>query len=177
MFNLNNLDCISTSSPRQIYPAIIWLVTGCVLFLGTPVYSVAWSPDSDHILHSSGKQLVIKPLQAAAKPVQVHQTSYMYRLPHMTMTRKSTTIPTIFFESKGWNFYPKSTRMCQRFQKTIWRFPKLSRKWLCAIHTSKIIRCRFQENYFHSYWSSFSLIDFFKFIYCVTWCIFWKCAS
>ncbi|KAJ7333192.1 Intraflagellar transport protein 80 [Desmophyllum pertusum] len=37
---------------------------------GTPVYSVAWSPDSDHILHTSGKQLVIKPLQAAAKPVQ-----------------------------------------------------------------------------------------------------------
>lgn len=74
MFNLNNLDCtcISASSPRQINPAIIRLVTGCVLFLGTPVYSVAWSPDSDHILHSSGKQLVIKPLQAAAKPVQVH---------------------------------------------------------------------------------------------------------
>lgn len=37
---------------------------------GTPVYSVSWSPDSDQILHTSGKQLVIKPLQAAAKPVQ-----------------------------------------------------------------------------------------------------------
>ncbi|XP_032237699.1 intraflagellar transport protein 80 homolog isoform X2 [Nematostella vectensis] len=37
---------------------------------GTPVYSVAWSPDSDHILYTSGKQLVIKPLQAAAKPIQ-----------------------------------------------------------------------------------------------------------
>lgn len=43
-----------------------------MVFTGTPVYSVAWSPDSDHILHTSGKQLVIKPLQAAAKPVQVH---------------------------------------------------------------------------------------------------------
>lgn len=42
-----------------------------LMFSGTPVYSVAWSPDSDHILHTSGKQLVIKPLQAAAKPVQV----------------------------------------------------------------------------------------------------------
>ena len=41
------------------------------MLTGTPVYSVAWSPDSDHILHTSGKQLVIKPLQAAAKPVQV----------------------------------------------------------------------------------------------------------
>ena len=106
MFNLNNLDCISTSSPRQIYPAIIWLVTGCVLFLGTPVYSVAWSPDSDHILHSSGKQIVIKPLQAAAKPVQVHQTSYMYRLPHMTMTSKSATIPTIFLSQRDEIFIP-----------------------------------------------------------------------
>ena len=61
------------------------------------MYSVAWSPDSDHILHSSGKQLVIKPLQAAAKPVQVHQTSYMYRLLYMTITSKSMTILTIFF--------------------------------------------------------------------------------
>ena len=44
---------------------------GNCVFTGTPVYSVSWSPDSDQILHTSGKQLVIKPLQAAAKPVQV----------------------------------------------------------------------------------------------------------
>ncbi|KAK3738527.1 hypothetical protein QZH41_012034, partial [Actinostola sp. cb2023] len=37
---------------------------------GTPVYSVSWSPDSDQILYTNGKQLVIKPLQAAAKPIQ-----------------------------------------------------------------------------------------------------------
>ena len=44
---------------------------GYCILTGTPVYSVSWSPDSDQILHTSGKQLVIKPLQAAAKPVQV----------------------------------------------------------------------------------------------------------
>ncbi|XP_064639074.1 intraflagellar transport protein 80 homolog isoform X2 [Lineus longissimus] len=32
------------------------------------VYSVAWGPDSDQVLFTSGKQLVIKPLQANAKP-------------------------------------------------------------------------------------------------------------
>lgn len=36
-----------------------------------PVYSVSWSPDSDQILYTNGKQLIIKPLQAAAKPIQV----------------------------------------------------------------------------------------------------------
>uniref|UniRef100_A0A2C9JF99 Uncharacterized protein n=1 Tax=Biomphalaria glabrata TaxID=6526 RepID=A0A2C9JF99_BIOGL len=33
-----------------------------------PVYSVAWGPDSDQILFTNGRQLVIKPLQANAKP-------------------------------------------------------------------------------------------------------------
>uniref|UniRef100_A0A1A7YHY2 Intraflagellar transport 80 homolog n=1 Tax=Iconisemion striatum TaxID=60296 RepID=A0A1A7YHY2_9TELE len=37
---------------------------------GSPVYSVAWSPDSDRILYTSGKQLVIKPLQPSAKITQ-----------------------------------------------------------------------------------------------------------
>ena len=104
MFNLNNLDCtcISASSPRQINPAIIWLVTGCVLFLGTPVYSVAWSPDSDHILHSSGKQLVIKPLQAAAKPVQVHWSD---KLDYHTWQWQVNLWPYLpFFLVKGMRF-------------------------------------------------------------------------
>ncbi|KAL5004430.1 hypothetical protein ScPMuIL_017886 [Solemya velum] len=34
----------------------------------TPVYGVAWGPDSDQILFTNGKQLVIKSLQANAKP-------------------------------------------------------------------------------------------------------------
>uniref|UniRef100_A0A7M4EL33 Intraflagellar transport protein 80 homolog n=1 Tax=Crocodylus porosus TaxID=8502 RepID=A0A7M4EL33_CROPO len=37
---------------------------------GTPVYSVAWSPDSGKVLYTSGKQLIIKPLQPNAKVLQ-----------------------------------------------------------------------------------------------------------
>ncbi|XP_063162566.1 intraflagellar transport protein 80 homolog isoform X2 [Candoia aspera] len=37
---------------------------------GTPIYSVAWGPDSEKILYTSGKQLVIKPLQPNAKVLQ-----------------------------------------------------------------------------------------------------------
>eukprot|EP00794_Sanderia_malayensis_P011126 gene11126-12297_t len=38
--------------------------------LANPVYSVAWSPNSDSILHTNGKQLIIKPLQPQAKSQQ-----------------------------------------------------------------------------------------------------------
>ncbi|PKU37154.1 hypothetical protein llap_12543 [Limosa lapponica baueri] len=38
---------------------------------GTPVYSVAWGPDSEKVLYTSGKQLIIKPLQPNAKVLQV----------------------------------------------------------------------------------------------------------
>ncbi|XP_030898538.1 intraflagellar transport protein 80 homolog isoform X3 [Melopsittacus undulatus] len=37
---------------------------------GRPVYSVAWGPDSGKILYTSGKQLIIKPLQPNAKVLQ-----------------------------------------------------------------------------------------------------------
>lgn len=37
---------------------------------GAPVYSACWSPDMDHVLYSSGKSLVIKPLQPGSKPSQ-----------------------------------------------------------------------------------------------------------
>ncbi|XP_050395102.1 intraflagellar transport protein 80 homolog [Patella vulgata] len=33
-----------------------------------PVYSVSWGPDADQVLFTNGKQLVLKPLQANAKP-------------------------------------------------------------------------------------------------------------
>lgn len=33
----------------------------------SPVYAVAWSPDSSQVLYTTGKQLVIKPIQANAK--------------------------------------------------------------------------------------------------------------
>ncbi|XP_026225134.1 intraflagellar transport protein 80 homolog [Anabas testudineus] len=37
---------------------------------GSPVYSVAWGPDSDRILYTSRRQLVIKPLQPSTKVTQ-----------------------------------------------------------------------------------------------------------
>ncbi|XP_042313892.1 intraflagellar transport protein 80 homolog isoform X2 [Sceloporus undulatus] len=37
---------------------------------GTPIYSVAWGPDSEKILYTTGKQLIIKPLQPNAKVLQ-----------------------------------------------------------------------------------------------------------
>ncbi|XP_029472945.1 intraflagellar transport protein 80 homolog isoform X2 [Rhinatrema bivittatum] len=37
---------------------------------GTPVYSVTWSPDSEKVLYTAGKQLIIKPLQPSAKVLQ-----------------------------------------------------------------------------------------------------------
>ncbi|XP_066476291.1 intraflagellar transport protein 80 homolog isoform X4 [Tiliqua scincoides] len=38
---------------------------------GTPIYSVAWGPDSEKILYASGKQLLIKALQPNVKVLQV----------------------------------------------------------------------------------------------------------
>ncbi|XP_066476288.1 intraflagellar transport protein 80 homolog isoform X1 [Tiliqua scincoides] len=37
---------------------------------GTPIYSVAWGPDSEKILYASGKQLLIKALQPNVKVLQ-----------------------------------------------------------------------------------------------------------
>eukprot|EP00057_Strongylocentrotus_purpuratus_P035142 XP_797867.3 PREDICTED: intraflagellar transport protein 80 homolog [Strongylocentrotus purpuratus] len=37
---------------------------------GSAVYSICWSPDSDQVLITNGKQLIIKSLQANAKPLQ-----------------------------------------------------------------------------------------------------------
>ncbi|XP_072428822.1 intraflagellar transport protein 80 homolog isoform X1 [Chiloscyllium punctatum] len=52
----------------------IWSKTGMLrstmVQQGTPVYSVAWGPDSDKILYTLGKQLIIKPLQPNAKVLQ-----------------------------------------------------------------------------------------------------------
>ncbi len=43
-------------------------VSALLLVLGSPVYSVSWGPDSDQVLYTNGRQLVIKPLAANAKP-------------------------------------------------------------------------------------------------------------
>lgn len=41
------------------------------LTAGNTVYGVAWGPDSDQVLFTNGRQLVIKSLQANAKPTMV----------------------------------------------------------------------------------------------------------
>ncbi|KAK2191278.1 hypothetical protein NP493_56g04017 [Ridgeia piscesae] len=49
----------------------LWSSTGMLRFTLTqntsPVYSIAWGPESDQVLYTSGRQLVIKPTQPNAK--------------------------------------------------------------------------------------------------------------
>ena len=50
----------------------IWSRSGMLrstlVSLAVPVYSAVWSPNSDAVLHTNSKQLVIKPLQPSSKP-------------------------------------------------------------------------------------------------------------
>ena len=43
-----------------------------------PVYSAVWSPNSDAVLHTNGKQLAIKPLQPSAKQNSVSNRHLYY---------------------------------------------------------------------------------------------------
>ncbi|KAI8620753.1 WD40-repeat-containing domain protein [Chytriomyces sp. MP71] len=51
----------------------IWSRTGMLrsglVSTGYPIYSVAWSPDNDSLLYTNGRNLVIKPIQPASKPL------------------------------------------------------------------------------------------------------------
>ena len=47
---------------------------------GSPVYSVAWGPDSEQVLYACGKQILIKPLAPSAKPTQVSPPQNPHRL-------------------------------------------------------------------------------------------------
>ncbi|KAI9344345.1 WD40-repeat-containing domain protein [Obelidium mucronatum] len=51
----------------------IWSRTGMLrsglVSSGYPIYSVAWSPDNDSVLYTNGRNLVIKPIQPASKPI------------------------------------------------------------------------------------------------------------
>ena len=38
--------------------------------IAIPVYSATWSPDSEQVLYTSGRSLVIKPLRPSVKPSQ-----------------------------------------------------------------------------------------------------------
>lgn len=61
---------------------------------GTPVYSVAWAPDSGRVLYTSGRQLVVKPLQPSSKVLQV-LTTFTQSL--MTDTHRYTAFQVMSF--------------------------------------------------------------------------------
>ncbi|KAJ3393213.1 Intraflagellar transport protein 80 [Lobulomyces angularis] len=46
------------------------MLRSCLTQSAFPVYSAVWSPENDQILYSSGKNLVIKPIQPSTKPTQ-----------------------------------------------------------------------------------------------------------
>ena len=41
-----------------------------IIIVAIPVYSATWSPDRQQVLYTTGKSLVIKPLQPSLKPSQ-----------------------------------------------------------------------------------------------------------
>ncbi|MEQ2249290.1 Intraflagellar transport protein 80, partial [Ilyodon furcidens] len=71
-WNYDGTALITAGEDGQIK---IWSKSGMLrstlVSQGSPVYSVAWGPDSDRILYTSGRQLIIKPLQPSAKVIQV----------------------------------------------------------------------------------------------------------
>ena len=63
-------DCVVKLKYRgKLLYNVNYQVSKCSnLSTGTSVYGVAWGPDSDQVLFTNGRQLVIKSLQANAKP-------------------------------------------------------------------------------------------------------------
>lgn len=63
--------------------SIISIIISSIIIIfptGIPVYSVSWAPDSDKVLFTSGKQLIIKPLQPNAKVLQVLMSSLINQI-------------------------------------------------------------------------------------------------
>ena len=50
-----------TSKPQNLSPPPLPVTPG------SPVYSACWSPDGDQVLYTSGRSLVVKPLQPSSK--------------------------------------------------------------------------------------------------------------
>lgn len=48
--------------------AYVLIILIYILYTVIPVYAACWSPDSTQVLYTSGKSLVIKPLQPSSKP-------------------------------------------------------------------------------------------------------------
>nr|XP_023662977.1 intraflagellar transport protein 80 homolog isoform X2 [Paramormyrops kingsleyae] len=70
-WNYDGTALITTGEDGQIK---IWSKSGMLrstlVQQGSPVYCVAWGPDSDRILYTSGRRLIIKPLQPSSKVLQ-----------------------------------------------------------------------------------------------------------
>ncbi|XP_054901538.1 intraflagellar transport protein 80 homolog [Poeciliopsis prolifica] len=70
-WNYDGTALITAGEDGQIK---IWSKSGMLrstlVSQGCPVYSVAWGPDSDRILYTSRRQLIIKPLQPSTKVIQ-----------------------------------------------------------------------------------------------------------
>ena len=58
----------------QMVAGVIWLS----LPTASPVYSIAWGPESDQVLYTSGRQLVIKPTQPNAKANMVSGQNQLF---------------------------------------------------------------------------------------------------
>ncbi|KAL0592749.1 Intraflagellar transport protein 80-like protein, partial [Plecturocebus cupreus] len=87
---------------------------------GTPVYSVAWGPDSENVLYTAGKQLIIKPLQPNAKVLQsfispCHRAGVQW---HNWLTATSTSWVLVILLPQtlsGWDYKrvpPHSANFC-----------------------------------------------------------------
>ena len=87
-------------------------LTYTLLITGTSVYGVAWGPDSDQVLFTNGRQLVIKSLQPNAKPTMVRHTyqyflKKSYNLYCWNIVRKKTVSDTIKYQKQ-----PYIPRIC-----------------------------------------------------------------
>ena len=81
------------------------------------MYSVAWGPDSEKVLYTSGKQLIIKPLQPNAKVLQVLLIqSGCLALPCENFFRLSRVLPNVkcfytHFLSPPFSFFLRIRRL------------------------------------------------------------------
>ena len=52
------------------------MLRSTIVQLDIPIYSAAWGPDSNQVLHTSGKMLVIKHLTPNSKPNKVSYVNF-----------------------------------------------------------------------------------------------------
>ena len=82
---------------------------------GIPVYGVCWGPECDQVLFTNGKQLVIKPLQANAKPSMVCGNCFMLS----TTVASSNCVLGVCVWGGGGHLFPCIVFFCEdcRYQQ------------------------------------------------------------